>query len=333
MLEKLEIAVSTYNRSQIMNKWFDSLLPSIDRFEILVSIYDSSQNDETERLIDKLNQSRKGDQKIRYSRVATDTRVDAKVLSSILNAQREYVWPMGDSRIFDLESLNEKGDCCFKKDIGFIIFDGKHRDEDEKIYDDPAFFFHDWFYSSLMLGAVIFQKNIFASLNNQSTMDYFMSKYCRNDGFSYLGIFYELIIGNTETKGLFVNLGIQDISLHRKQNWLKRHMEVWFDNLYYLVNCLPKEYAPYKDETLRIIWGDMSGWYWLLSARIENGINSVIYKRYTNNHTLERVTEHRGRIKLVAYMPVYIAKVTLLLYTKIYPTIRRTIKQIQRVGK
>ncbi len=333
MLEKLEIAVSTYNRSQIMSKWFDNFLPSIDRFEILVSIYDSSQNDETERLVDKFNQARKDDRKIRYFRVVADTRVDAKVLSSILNAQREYVWPMGDSRIFDLETLNEKGDRCFKKDIGYIGIDGKHWDEDETIYDDPAVFFRDCFFSSLMLGAVIFRKDIFASLNDRKTMDDFMSKYCRNDGFSYLGVFYELIIGNTGTKGLVVNLRMQDISPHRKQNWLKRYMEVWLDNLCYVVDSLPKEYDSYKDETLRAIWKDMSGWHWLLSARIENGLNPAIYKKYANNHILERVTEHQGKMKVVAHMPVHVAKVTLLLYTKVYPPIRRTIKRIRRAGK
>lgn len=335
MLEKIEVTVSTYNRSKILSKWFDGFLPSLDQYGISVSIYDSSENEETKELVGSLNRTRNSNRKIRYFRIPAETRVDAKVLYSILNAQREYVWPMGDSRTANLTSLNEKGEHCFEENIGYISLGWNHRYEDGKIYHDPAVFFRDMFWQSTLLGGLIFRKDIFAPLIDSKTKARFLSKYCKDDGFSYLGIFYELISNNGSAKGLLIDFKFEDIKLSKKPNWLKRYLEVWCENLCYLVDCLPMEYSPYKNEVLRETWKKIGcdGWYWLLRARVENGINPKIYKKYTENRILERVTEHRGRIKMVAYMPVHIAKAALFLYTKVYPTIRRTIAKIWRGNK
>ena len=200
-INNLEIAIITYNRPDFIKRNLDASLPLLIDMGIKISIYDSSTNFEIESIVKNMNDQFNG--YVHYHKLSSNTRVDDKVLISIINSDRDYIWPiadsvyLGDTEIFDLicENLNQELDyiCVFAK---------SNLDNNKKLYLDSVSFFSDCFWHSTWLGGLIFRKNLFNTLLNNETYQYFSTKYDKNDGFSYLGIFYDLI-ANKKTKGIF----------------------------------------------------------------------------------------------------------------------------------
>ena len=313
-INNLEIAIITYNRPDFIKRNLDASLPLLIDMGIKISIYDSSTNFEIESIVKNMNDQFNG--YVHYHKLSSNTRVDDKVLISIINSDRDYIWPiadsvyLGDTEIFDLicENLNQELDyiCVFAK---------SNLDNNKKLYLDSVSFFSDCFWHSTWLGGLIFRKNLFNTLLNNETYQYFSTKYDKNDGFSYLGIFYDLI-ANKKTKGIFLIVKFKSVGYKKEQQWLKRYLEVWCYNLCYFIDSIDAAYNSFKNSALRETWNilQLDKFYWNYKARLAGGLNAKIYENYDSMGYLDRVTNNKSIIRFCAHTPVFVLNVCNLLF-------------------
>lgn len=89
MQKGVELAISTYNRPYILKKWLDANYRDVINLGFSLAVYDSSNQDETEKLILQVNSRCK--KKIKYRRIDSNIRLDEKVIISMVESDYEYV--------------------------------------------------------------------------------------------------------------------------------------------------------------------------------------------------------------------------------------------------
>lgn len=312
---QLEIAIITRDRSSILREWLNRNLIDIKSNNIRLSVYDSSSNDETELLTKQFSDF---DYNIYYKRLDYDYRIDDKVLDSILKSKCEYIWPISDSLAPNFDLFLEKAFSFFEQKLDLIGVWNETVKEKEKIdYNTPYELFEDCFWHLTWLGGLIFRTDLFSSLQEVNEKNKYLSVFNRNDGFSYLGIFYNLIAKNNNIRAKIIAVEFNGFATAEKKKpaWVKRFYEVWCDNLCYLIDNLSIVYDPYKDKVVRSTWEflHLDGFYWSCMARLNGGLNKSIFNKYFENRLLDRVTNHKGRIKLIAFMPCFFSRLCILI--------------------
>lgn len=305
----IEIAISTYNRSSILESWINNNYKQCSEIGIGLSIYDSSTNDETERLVSTINEKKVFPQ-IKYVRKESSIRVDEKVLQSIMESSADFVWPLGDSISINFSDIKNKVLPFLQNDYDFVcVFDSTKLDNDGKTYIRPIDFFGDCFWHATWLGGIIFNKRVFSKLRTREIYETMLCKYNRNDGFSYLGIFFELISNRNIRAAFTVIRTDSTIGKNKVQGWLKRYLEVWCDNLVYFVDTIPDYYNSKKDKVLKETWEilELDG-FWSYKARLAGGLNKEIYERYDQLGYIDRVLEDKTRISRFATLPMPFVK-------------------------
>lgn len=307
----IEIEISTYNRSHILKKWLENNYDCLERLGISLAIYDSSMNDETQELLVEWNKSLQS-KKIKYVRVDSETRVDEKVLLSMIESEHNYVWPLGDSRNINFKDIEEKVISFLETDYDLAcIWSETCLNNDGKTYDNALDFFNDCFWHATWLGGLILRRELLDELQNSEKLKKYLEKYNRNDGFSYLGILYEIMAGK-KIMASFSVIGIEEISKNKKPGWLKRYLQVWCDNLCFLMDMLPEYYTPIKRKVLKEVWTklELDGAYWCYQARISGGLNKEIFQYYDEKGLIDRVSDNKIRIRWFATLN----KIFLLIY-------------------
>lgn len=299
---KLEIAMLTYNRSQCVKDWMEKYLVGYTERNIKICVYDSSPNNDTEVL---LKEFQKNNKLLDYVKVDSTARIDDKIMVSLLNATSEYVWPLGDSRGIDIRVFDEKIIPAIEQNYNYINFyhsGNNHRDGTE--FTQPIDFFQECFPYFTWLGGTIFERDIFSVLKDENVKDEFDKKYYRNDGFSYLGIFFDLIVEHNYI-GIYKEVEITEFQSRKTPQWMKRYFEVWCDNLIYLIDNMSEYYLDKKEFVIKDIWNkvNLDCWQLLITARKNGGLNCDIYKHYSENGYLGRVSDHINRIKFIACAP------------------------------
>ena len=304
MNRSVEISISTYNRAHILEAWLNENYKQLNKIGIKLSVYDSSTNDDTLNLIKKWN-SADEDAKIRYVRKASSIRVDDKVLQSILDSSADYVWPLGDATSIDFEDVSSKVIRFLNENYDFVcVFGSTKNNNDGMTYSSSLLFFENCFWQTTWLGGLIFKRSIFNSLLEKDRYNYFLTKYNRNDGFSYLGIFYELIADKQITSSFVIVRTDGTIGKNKIQGWLKRFMEVWCDNLIYFVDSLPDYYNSRKEKVLKETWKilDLDG-IWSYKARCCGTLSKDIYEYYDQMGYLDRILNNKTRLRRFATLP------------------------------
>lgn len=302
--KNIEIIISTYNRSSILESWINNNYKQCTEIGIGLSIYDSSTNDETEKLVNIIN-AKNILPKIKYVRKESSIRVDEKVLLSIIESSADFVWPLGDSTSINFTDVKNKVLPFLRKDYDFVcVFGNTRLNNDGKTYTRPIDFFGDCFWHATWLGGIIFNKKIFSSLKNKDIYETMLYKYDRNDGFSYLGIFFELIAYRNVKAAFTVIKTDGAIGRKKVQGWLKRYMEVWCDNLIYFVDTIPEYYNAQKDKVLKETWQILDlGDIWSYKARLAGGLSKEIYEHYDQLGYIDRVLDDKSRIRRFATLP------------------------------
>ncbi|MDD6655895.1 MAG: hypothetical protein PUE95_01125 [Lachnospiraceae bacterium] len=311
----IEIAISTYNRPKILQSWLDENYVPLRELGISLSIYDSSTNNETERLIKSFNTSTSLGE-IRYVKKESSIRLDEKVLQSILDSSSKYVWPLSDSVSIDFKDIKNKVFPFLERNYDFAcLFGNTYLNNDGETYSKPIDFFSDCFWHATWLGGIIFKRDIFSPLYDEMIYKKMIEKYYRNDGFSYLGIFFELISNETVKASFSIVRCDGKIGKNKVPGWLKRYMEVWCDNLIYFVDSIPDYYNSAKNKVLKETWKvlDLDG-VWCCRARLSGGLNKENFEYYEKKGYINRVVDDASTIKKIATLPTPLVRVYYLFY-------------------
>lgn len=303
MQKGVELAISTYNRPYILQKWLDVNYREVINLGFSLAVYDSSSQDETEKLILQVNSRCK--KKIKYRRIDSNIRLDEKVIISMVESDYEYVWPLGDSRYINFTDLENKVVPFLNENYDYLcIWSESMLENDGVTYCDPASFFSDCFWHVTWLGSLIIKKELLSGLNDSNILEKYISKYNRNDGFSYLGIFFD-IISHEKCKGAFSIVEIGELVPNKSSAWLKRYLEVWCDNLCFLIDNLDPVYDDVKEKVIREVWDilNFDGPSWCYKARKAGGLTKEKCEFYCEQGLIDRVSPNKKRIMRFASLP------------------------------
>lgn len=326
---QVDIAVVTCNRPRIVEQWLEICLEEIKECNYHLSFHDGSTNESTEKIVETKRITDDEKKAISYIRYDSNLRIDERALEGILRSGCEYVWLIGDSRVVDFSRIVIKIKPYLDQHFDYIaVFKDDVKDKEYKVYASPAIFLSECFWHCTLLGGLILRKSLFDSLKDKKCKEKYLKKYNKNDGFSYIGIFFELLAERKNTKGtlLITSMkGIGILGVSKKPAWLSRYLDVWCDNMCYLFDQLPSYYNEVKDSTIKEAWKKIAldGYFWLLQARIQDGITINSFKKYDMMGKIDRVSSHKRRMKFIARIPKGIAKFGVKL---IY--IRRKIKKL-----
>lgn len=309
---ELEIAVVTYNRLAYMKQWMALCYDEIIKRNISLSVFDSSTDDETKNYI--INNF---GLKVKYYQVDSITSVGYKPMYAILNSNHKYLWVCGDSRYHDFKQLDNTFFTAMKNDLDYILISAGYNNEyDSQIFYDKTKFIDKCFISSTCIGLSAFKTNIFKSLKNDAKLLHELDlKYKNNYGFAWMGYFYECF-AKKELAAIYFNVDVKDvIKKEKKQFWASRFYECWVENLCSIADNLPNCYVT-KHNIPRMVWMDMhlDSIMFCCKARIANGLNPKILKKYIANGLLKRVSNRTSRITFFAYCPKIIVKLIYKLY-------------------
>ena len=103
----LEVVIPTYNRPKciesILNYFVDNYNKKV--YDFCISIYDSSINNETEKVV-----SSYGLNYVKYYRISDKIDVDKKTVMALKNSTSDYIWLCGDGIIPKVDEIFERFD-------------------------------------------------------------------------------------------------------------------------------------------------------------------------------------------------------------------------------
>jgi len=108
-----------------------------------------------------------------------------------------------------------------------------------------------------------------------------MNVFNRNDGFSNNGMMYNVLAKKSRVRISVSEIGrISELSKRKVPGWLKRYIEVWGDNLCYMIDNLDDIYAPYKEKVLKEVWDvlNLDEAEWCYKAKLAGGLSPDIYE-------------------------------------------------------
>lgn len=305
---EFEIAIATYNRPEFVEEWLNHCYVPASERNIPISVYDSSSNDETKRLIETFNENKS--RQVDYIRIDSSTIIGYKPMYPILNSKAKFLWVSGDSRYHDFDELDD------------LLFSYIHRDEIDyaalaivnnrenggKIYTDRSEMIHDFFVSGTCIGLSVYRLSMFDRIKqDEEYKAYLDERFKDNYAFGWLGYFYHAF-SKDNYNALFVNAKVYEISPKKKvQTWAKRFYGCWVDDLLELIDYLPDAYKNRESipsEVWTVLYLDAVRYCY--RARRKGDLSAAKFDEMILNQKLNRVTRKTAKIRFFAKAPLFV---------------------------
>ena len=304
---QFEIAIVTYKRHEYIESWLERCYQSALERNIRISIYDSSPNDETLKVVEKFNIDK--DVKVAYHRVDERTLIGYKPMIPILNTTAEFLWVSGDSRFHNFRELDDKIFVHIKdRKIDYVVINTDNNYQlPDIVYCDKSDMIHDTFVPSTCIGLSIYRVSIFNVLkSNPELMHTCDQLFKKNYGFGWLGYFYQ-VYACGEYKTLLVNVEtLSVLKKKKKQAWAVRFYGCWVDDLCQIIENIPNVYAG-KNDIPRNTWKVMKleNFCYGYLARKYGDLNADKYEKMVSSRIIDRITGNPCRIKFYATAPMW----------------------------
>jgi len=278
----LAVFVPTYGRSLIIEDLLEGSLDLYAKYGIDLYIYDSSEDDDTERIVSIYKEK---NDNLYYVRLPSDTHSNIKAYMIYQKygweQDYDYVWLCSDSlRAYEMV-IQKLTDIIAVCDYDMLVMHPKLTDgKEEQVYTDINHFFIDNAWKLTRYGACILNTR---TMLNGVDWKYLEDKYMVPDkvNFSHLCFYFEQIItlGNFRAISIFVELHGSDMKKH--SDWRDSTFLVWL--VYYVsaVNALPDIYvnkitAIKKHGLYSLVFSEKN----LLELRKDGILNKDVYKKY-----------------------------------------------------
>ena len=302
---ELEIAMITANRCEFVVEWLERCYEQMRKRNIHFSVYDSSENSDTERFIEEFKLERNASD-IEYHFVDMDTlfTYTYKPMIPLLNSTSKYVWVTGDSLCYDLDMMDDKLFLYLKEDIDYAVLCIQGNEEnDGKIYTDRNELMKECFVSMTCAGASIIKTAVLEILKSSASFradcDF---KYEHNEGFSWLGYFLEAY-AEKDYKAVFCATPAIAVKPDKKVFcWAKKYYSFWIGDLCDLLDTLSAKYQN-TDAILRETWKwiPLDTVFACRFARISGDLNPETCEKYKRNGKWDRCVRHGERMERFAY--------------------------------
>ena len=307
---EFEIIVVTYNRALFVEELLNRYYESCKERNIIITILDSSENDDTQAVVDR---KKEYGWNVKYKRMPCETKIGYKSVAAILASQCRYVWVMGDSRFQRLEEMDEKVFPFVKDDITYITFYPDDRKDKCKIYSDMDEFLLENLDSTTCVGMSIYRAELFKKiLLNPNHARIMHEKFAENYGFAWLGYTY-YALAYLEGNVAYVNVGFSSINDKlKKQTWAKKFYGCWCDDLCNIVLDLPAVYKHNKD-AVRLVWKRLSldSLYYCFKGRAYGDVEKKIIKKMIKSGNLSICTDNIYRFYFASIVPKMLFRIAL----------------------
>lgn len=176
---KLEIIIPTYNHPDYIQYILKNYMPLIVKYDFMISIHDSSTNDETEEIVQRYKIITN---KINYYRYDPNIDVDEKTMLSIRHGLGNFVLLCGDGWVINVESIFKskyfdlKYDMILVYDKNVKVFSNYYKSniKNEEYY--PCInseYLRKHFWHSTLYGASILNKRLYDVID----YDYIIENY------------------------------------------------------------------------------------------------------------------------------------------------------------
>lgn len=270
---KLAIVIPTCNRPNILQETVMSILDCITKYNVMVYIYDSSDNNETELVASRLMSK---SSHIMYFKNKLKTEYDENCIAALKMAKEDYVWLLSDSMFikvdafpFLLNKINQSG-------ADYISLNVVNRRIDIKssLFKDldQTLILLGWHLTQL--GTTIFSRRVLAELDLIKIQDV--------KNFVQVAIIFNGM-ARYNSSLLWVNDRYLSINKAKKPYWTIQAIHTFTVDWVNVILSLNKKFsleAKLKCIMNHGIYSGLFSWLGLLVLRSSNLLNYKIYKRY-----------------------------------------------------
>lgn len=243
---KLEIVYPTYNGATAVNNIIESFITSKHHKNCLLSIHDSSPNDETKDVVALfLEKGLVDEANLRYFRYDANINVDDKTLIAIKKAEAEYAYLIGDGWLTNLDYIFDSNILMKNDDVICVYNDNidlyrkhyqKNMQQLASINNRDEFYKFNYWYLILYSSSIISQKVV--SRINQHDMILKFAGY---------GFIYPTSIVYATDKNFKFSIYLGPIAYQndakKVSGWVKNKeaLKIWCKHLVLTLETIPNE--------------------------------------------------------------------------------------------
>lgn len=312
----IAFCIPTYNRSIIIQEFCDELLDTYFEYGIDVYIYDSSEDDETQKIIAEYMGKYEN---LYYIRI--NSRIDGMKKAYMifqkygLNKEYKYLWMCGDSLRYDERSLNAVITTTQKGNYDLIIVDAldPEPDDADHVINDKNVLFSECGPIMTLFGAVIIRMDTFDTNVDWNEME---KKYMQDDSiyYSHVGFYFEQLNKMKTFTAIHCFMDKNGFRISKYKSsfiiW-KRTFYFYCETWYNTVMKLPDEYKD-KKKVIKLM-GEKYNFndYYISEYKIHEVLNVKSFFRYYDRW--ETLTDYpRYMVFMLAILPTSVALKMLL---------------------
>lgn len=318
-MKTLCILIPTYNHPMHVKEWLDKSICHIEKNDIDVHLYDSSNNNKTQDICDEFNNERI----IYHKCVSNDSTPDKKVFDAFseLTKLYEYIWLCGDGALINFDEAYDKFENVKNEKVDIIHFCDNTLNIN-KIVDcntgrimPPPEFVSRFIHSFTLYGASIFSAVIITKLLDEVDIK-------RYAGSGFYPQFAVLNVLNDETK-IFVCTGYfyksSDAKVASGSGCMQPNsfFPIWVASWARCTEDLPEYYNSVKEAIMHTPSRAYFSIKGLMGLRVSGNLSFSIIKKYKSDL---KKTLHRSIVGLyfIAVVPKWILKFAKKLYKLIF---------------
>lgn len=307
LLSDIVICMPTYNRPELVEDTLKYELSALKEFGIDIYVYDSSNNDLTENIVNiYIN---KGYDNLYYVKLDCNITLKDKVFSiyNFYGFKREYKYLWLKNDVFGIrDTILNKISEYYNEKYNLILINNR---DNEKIgikkYNNINEFFDDCAWRSTLFGSVILRCDLIKEVSLKE-----LEKKYGDIEFYHVGLYFESISHIKDFNAIHIGTedGIIYSNLKKGSYWEKKLFQVWCycwqESIYKLPNI-------YINKALTIkklgVLSELFSRTGIINARIKGIYNFKIYKKYINR-ILKISNLKKSELLLISLTPKVIFK-------------------------
>lgn len=256
---ELEIALVTYNRPLCVQEWLKNNLKDIINRNIKLTIYDSSDTEETKRVVENAN-----NKTINYCKLDSNVTIGEKPIIALQRSTSKYVWICVDRRCANFQDLDKYVFPKIKeaKFETLLMPELQEKAVIAKEYNNMSEFINDGLWTMTHLGDIIYRKNIFDIFWSDNNWTKIMQNKEYMCSFGFLAYHLNALAIN----GHYAYIHSVRLNYSKEKtrfSWQKHMFKYLIDDFIEIINDLPEAFLD-KDVCISIIINEMRRW--VLSA-------------------------------------------------------------------
>lgn len=305
--KKCAICIPTYNRSEVVDELLVRCLKTCLEFQYDLWIFDSSDNNETRRVVDLY---RKDYSVLNYQRMDSNMHSGEKVYSifewASLKSEYDYLWIIGDSFCWNKNVMHDvRG--WIENDFDLLVVDDLDPDRlGVRVYDDANALFRECAWRMTLFGATVLNVNrLLNDVNWEQVRKMYLVPETINH--SHVLLYFTRILELSNFKALHIGVSKESKigTTHKKKNgWWDNVFYIWMDCWKTSISKLPEQYIS-KNQVIQS-HGIKSGLFTLdgfLKLRRLGVLTREIYLKYKKEWQ-EFTNVNPCVIGLISIMPI-----------------------------